>query len=561
MRQVLYDPNKSKRNCFLVALSFLITLGASVALFYIFFFKIRNSDADRTSINIGQWNLIGGIITPEDDVSANCGWDVDISSDGSVVVIGCPFANDFYGSTYLYRLDENEVKVEEEDDKEVGGKGDDSNGMNSGSAWSQIGTWKGENSGDLHGSSVSIATNNPAVVAIGEPNFGQHGRVIVYKNDEGSFNQLGDAIEGQHDLEHFGYSIGLSGSGNRIVVGASTSKYVHVIDFDGSHWERSIDPIETKSSVTGVCLSEDGGTVGFGSILGAKLYDVKNDNRQTTTSYKDTFSHIISTSANGEVFAVGDWGYDCIGKKSCGRVRVFSTSSDDAVQIGNNIFGTSEFNSCGFSLDLSADGRTIVIGCNQKKVMIATLKDSDSPKNVSWDIYTLRVKEDLSSVAISSDAGTVVLGLQSGIVQVFRKNGIIPPSQKKKPPALPAASLTCMEGVDSTIALPFKRKRFGTCGELAASPQYIDQVCSYNPESFLPAALCPQTCGTNASIELSNATWTGLYMRNGKLKTIRRDCAWLSSRKDSFKNWACNIDASSYIPSDVCCLTCSGANI
>ena len=27
--------------------------------------------------------------------------------------------------------------------------------------------------------------------------------------------------------------------------------------------------------------------------------------------------------------------------------------------------------------------------------MIATLKDSDSPKNVSWDIYTLRVKEDL----------------------------------------------------------------------------------------------------------------------------------------------------------------------
>ena len=45
---------------------------------------------------------------------------MDISSDGSVVVIGCPFANDFYGSTYLYRLDENEVKGEEEDDKGSG---------------------------------------------------------------------------------------------------------------------------------------------------------------------------------------------------------------------------------------------------------------------------------------------------------------------------------------------------------------------------------------------------------------------------------------------------------
>jgi hypothetical protein len=47
-----------------------------------------------------------------------------------------------------------------------------------------------------------------------------------------------------------------------------------------------------------------------------------------------------------------------------GHVRVYSfdTDSSDWIQIGQTIFGQVERAACGFSVDLSADGRTLAIG-------------------------------------------------------------------------------------------------------------------------------------------------------------------------------------------------------
>jgi hypothetical protein len=82
----------------------------------------------------------------------------------------------------------------------------------------------------------------------------------------------------------------------------------------------------------------------------------------------DFFGSVLDMSSNGSRVAVGAWlNGGGIDKESyTGHVRVYDqptdTSDNDWIQVGNNINGSAFLDSFGFSLAISVDGTTVVVG-------------------------------------------------------------------------------------------------------------------------------------------------------------------------------------------------------
>ena len=103
---------------------------------------------------------------------------------------------------------------------------------------------------------------------------------------------------------------------------------------------------------------------------------------------------------------------------------------------------------------------------------------------------------------------------------------------------------------------------FATCGQLAANPQYITQVCSLDPYaialSLSPSVQCPQTCGDPSASEDPNAPVLGLVSGT----TVQRGtCGQLAQSQPNFISVACSLDISlwnSFDAAQMCCDTCSG---
>jgi len=103
---------------------------------------------------------------------------------------------------------------------------------------------------------------------------------------------------------------------------------------------------------------------------------------------------------------------------------------------------------------------------------------------------------------------------------------------------------------------------FANCGALAANPQYIPTVCSFDPysiaESLSPAVVCPNTCGNpNATEDPSDPI---LALLSGTA-VQRATCGILADLPSNVINFACNLDLTiwtGYTPSVACCNTCAG---
>ena len=85
---------------------------------------------------------------------------------------------------------------------------------------------------DNSGCSVAL-NNNGNIIAIGawgndSPGLNS-GHVRVYENINGTWNQLGQDIDGEAHSDDFGYSVSLSSDGNRVLIGAHGDG-----SFDGS---------------------------------------------------------------------------------------------------------------------------------------------------------------------------------------------------------------------------------------------------------------------------------------------------------------------------------------
>lgn len=150
------------------------------------------------------------------------GRSVSLSSDGNIIAIGES------GYSTSNNFQPGSVRIFE----------------NLSGTWTQIGSRIiGEASSDQSGGSISLSADG-AIVAIGaagnDDNGQSSGHVRVYRNISNNWVQAGIDIDGEEAQDYFGGSVSLSGSGDKLIVGAttlftSTSKkgYAKVYDLSG----------------------------------------------------------------------------------------------------------------------------------------------------------------------------------------------------------------------------------------------------------------------------------------------------------------------------------------
>ncbi len=243
------------------------------------------------------------------------GYSVATAADGKTIAIGAHSADGPGGAdaghVRVYEFDASNNWVQ---------KGQDIDGI-SGNNWA--------------GTSVAISDDGN-VVAVGEQynsnaGIGASGLTRIFSFQNGSWVQLGQNIYGQTAFEYSGYSCALSADGLTVIIGALygdgqfvDSGIARVFQFDGFSWFQKGSDIEGEAMGDrfgcSVSISDDGNTVLIGGYL--------NDGAAT----------------------------------DAGHVRVFEYIGVNWVQKGNDIDGPNAGAYFGYSVDISGDGNTVIIG-------------------------------------------------------------------------------------------------------------------------------------------------------------------------------------------------------
>jgi len=286
----------------------------------------------------------------------------------------------------------------------------------SGVDWVQLGAdidgeggGNGHGSGDQFGHSVSISSDG-TIVAIGALyNDGDgvisdnRGHVRVYQYISSSWVQLGSDIDGEAPGDRSGYSVSLSADGKTVAIGANwnagngdLSGHVRVYEYDSTSlaWDQLGDDIDGEAayeqSGVSVSLSSDGMVVAIGA----------------------------SSNSNDNGIAAG-----------C--VRVYEYDSSSWVQLGSDIDGEAAGDNSGYSVSLSADGKTVAIGAPSNSMLAGHVRVyeyiSSSWVQVGTDIDGPEALDFFGlSVSLSADATTVAIGVpqmpklsEAGYVRVY----------------------------------------------------------------------------------------------------------------------------------------------
>ena len=243
------------------------------------------------------------------------GYTMNLSSDGSIVAISA-----------------------------IGATHNDSDGDYSGHVRvfeNQIGTWV-QVGQDIDGEQAEDSSNQVSLssdgttVAIGAPGhdglLGTYsGHVRVFKNQSGTWVQVGQDIDGGSEIEFFGRSVNLSSDGSIVAIGAP-SYYIN-----GGFIEH-----------VRIYENQSGTWVQVGQDIEGEAED-------------DGFGRSISLSTDGNIIAIGAPQNDENGVNS-GHVRVFENQSGTWVQVGQDIEGEDANNKSGSSVSLSSDGSIVAIG-------------------------------------------------------------------------------------------------------------------------------------------------------------------------------------------------------
>jgi Flp pilus assembly pilin Flp len=197
----------------------------------------------------GSWVQIGNDINGDEALDL-LGYSISTSSDGSIVAIGA------IGNPSSQEI--GYVKIVQ----------------NIGGSWSQIGSnIVGAFQG--FGNSVSLSSDG-SIVAIGGPGESPEGKVQVFQNTGGNWVQIGSDLLGEVVGDLFGYAVSLSAGGNTLVVSArnhsssaTNAGRTYIFRNQGGTWVQigsSIDG-ETADDFSGRSLhiSSDASTISIGS--------------------------------------------------------------------------------------------------------------------------------------------------------------------------------------------------------------------------------------------------------------------------------------------------------
>lgn len=268
----------------------------------------------------GNWFRLGQGLEGENP-GDSFGYSVDISSDGSRMIVGAIFHDSAAG------LDAGRAQVF---------------ALNRATdAWEQVGqNLDGRNALDFSGGFVRISSDG-SVVAVGAPGEDSNGenagatRVYKYDTSTDEWIQRGQDLIGESAGDESGVVLSLSSAGDVIAIGGfandnggSDAGHARVYKYNPSDetWE----------------------------LLGQELVGEASG---------DNFGVCVDLSANGKILAVGAWQSDG-SHTNAGRVRIFQYDEDDLewIQLGQDLDGDAAEDAYGISVALSADGLTVVAG-------------------------------------------------------------------------------------------------------------------------------------------------------------------------------------------------------
>lgn len=192
------------------------------------------------------------------------------------------------------------------------------------------------------GDKDSIALSSDGrVLAVGSP-LNRTARIYEFVNS--NWNQLGQDLTGRLVGDEFGTSVSLSGDGLTMIVGAPGTQ-----DGGGGELNAGETPQTGYAQVHTYSPEDDAWRLLGSNLQGAVIGE------QAGWS--------VALSSDGRIAAIGAVLNDDNGENA-GNVRVFQYNVDNLswLELGNPIVGESSLDNAGFSLDMSADGLTIVIG-------------------------------------------------------------------------------------------------------------------------------------------------------------------------------------------------------
>jgi hypothetical protein len=309
-------------------------------------------DANNTgNVNIyeffdGDWSLKGS--TLNGNAGSYFGNSVSLSSDGLILAVGAPNANSNTGYVEIYEF--------------VSG------------AWTQKGSTLNGTEGSYFGWSVSLSSDG-LILAVGAPNANSNtGYVEIYEFVSGAWTQKGSTLNGNAN-SYFGYSVSLSSDGLILAVGTpyanSSTGYVKIYEFVSGAWTQKGSTLDgTAGSYFGysVSLSSDGLILVVGAPVAnsntgyVEIYEfvsgawTQKGSRLNGTA-GSRFGDNVSLSSDGLILAVGA----PYSNTFTGYVKIYEFVSGAWTQKGSTLNGNAD-SQFGTSVSLSSDGLILAVG-------------------------------------------------------------------------------------------------------------------------------------------------------------------------------------------------------
>ena len=276
----------------------------------------------------------------------------------------------------------------------VGSPNNDINGTSSGkvsvyklvnSQWVQLGSdLNGQSSYRYSGSAIKLSRDGKTLI-IGsatdrDTNGNWYGSIKIYRWNNILWEQIGNTIYGDVYGAYFGYTVGISSDGNKVIAGSPYDyNKVKAYSWDNISWQQMGNSIlgDQHSGLTGgaVDLSADGN-----SIIVGEPYNSKNGNNsgkvkiyswngtnwiqkgnELVGMLEDRFGHNVNINSSGNTIVIGAPLNDTNGQNT-GEIKVYNFVNDSWVQKGQSFFGkiatTAECCSANFASSIDDSGDT-----------------------------------------------------------------------------------------------------------------------------------------------------------------------------------------------------------
>ena len=277
--------------------------------------NILNWDDSTSSWNQMGSTIMGTIGNFELSFIGNgCGDTISLSDDGTTIAVG---GCHLYNTTTLdWNSDASDVRVYSYNNAD----------------WELVGTnITSGNIGDNFALSMSLSGDG-TTVAVGsfwcnEVVESRLGCVRIFRIVDGDWTQIGQELKGQFEFMSIGKEVSLNRDGK--VLATSGTEFVRVYRCEGERWES---------------VGED--------IYGGSLE-------------ADSFGNSISLSDDGNVLAIGAPQLYTESAKGFAMVLRYC---EDEWRVASRIEGLSDEDEFGFSIDLSGDGKKLVMGAKQSSL-------------------------------------------------------------------------------------------------------------------------------------------------------------------------------------------------